>query len=135
MSVSKFKVCLLGEGRVGKTSILLRFTKNEFRDGELPTDNGYCAEKIINIAGMPINLALWDTAGQEKYHALAPIFYRGARGFVLVYDITDIQSFIRVKTWVKELHKDIGTECLIIIVGNKIDSERSRNVDEAEAVK
>lgn len=75
-----------------------------------------------------MNLAIWDTAGQEKFHALGPIYYRSSNGAVLVYDITDEDSFQKVKSWVKELRKMLGTDICLVIAGNKTDLEKNRNV-------
>lgn len=80
-----------------------------------------------------MNLAIWDTAGQEKFHALGPIYYRQSNGAVLVYDITDEDSFQKVKSWVKELKKMLGTDICLVIVGNKTDLEKDRNVSLEEA--
>ena len=76
-----------------------------------------------------------DTAGQERYHVLGPIYYRDAKGAILVYDITDIDSFVKVKKWVKELHSMVGTNIAIAICGNKMDKEREKVVDLREAEK
>lgn len=80
-------------------------------------------------------LSIWDTAGQERYHSLGPIYYRNANGAVLVYDITDASSFVRVQRWVKELRKMVGdrNKICLIIVGNKADLSRQRAVDAEEA--
>ena len=85
-------------------------------------------KKKINIAGKAVNLAIWDTAGQEKFHALGPIYYRMSNGAILVYDITDEDSFNKVKNWVKELKKMLGGDICLTIAGNKIDLEKDRNV-------
>ena len=84
--------------------------------------------KRLNIRGKRVTLSIWDTAGQERFHALGPIYYRDANGAVLVYDITDADSFIKVKNWVKELRKMLGNDISLIIVGNKIDLEKQRRV-------
>jgi len=73
-------------------------------------------------------LAVWDTAGQEKFHALGPIYYRDANGALLVYDITDNDSFVRVQNWIKELRKMLGADIVLAIAGNKCDMERNRVV-------
>lgn len=78
-------------------------------------------------------MSLWDTAGQEKFHALGPIYYRSSNGAVLVYDITDQDSFQKVKNWVKELRKMLGTDICLVIVGNKSDLENDRTVDFEES--
>jgi Ras-related protein Rab-21 len=80
-------------------------------------------------------VSIWDTAGQERFHALGPLYYREADGAVLVYDITDEQSFKRVQDWVKELRKMLGEDICIALAGNKADMEKQRNVDKDEALK
>lgn len=80
-----------------------------------------------------MNLAIWDTAGQEKFHALGPIYYRSSNGAILVYDITDEDSFQKVKSWVKELRKILGSDICLVIVGNKTDLAKDRNVVLSEA--
>lgn len=89
--------------------------------------------KKLNIDGNRVNLSIWDTAGQEKFHALGPIYYRSSNGAVLVYDITDQDSFQKVKNWVKELRKMLGTDICLVIVGNKSDLEKDRTVEFEEA--
>ena len=83
----------------------------------------------MNIRGKRVNLSIWDTAGQERFHALGPIYYRDANGAVLVYDITDADSFTKVKAWIKELRKMLGNDISLAIAGNKIDLEKQRHVD------
>ena len=80
--------------------------------------------KKLSVADTRVNLAIWDTAGQERFHALGPIYYRDAHGAVLVYDITDVDSFQKVKVWVKELRRMVGGDICLVIAGNKIDLER-----------
>lgn len=114
-----FKIVLLGEGAVGKTSIVLRYVEDKFNDKHISTlqvsircslkfwynvktcSNYYRFQasflnKKLNISGKRVNLAIWDTAGQEKFHALGPIYYRMSNGAILVYDITDEDSFQKV---------------------------------------
>jgi Ras-related protein Rab-21 len=100
MSGLRFKIVLLGEGRVGKTSILLRYTKGEFNDRQVSTLQASYLDKKIMIEGSSVQLSVWDTAGQERFHALGPIYYRDADGALLVYDVTDAESFNKVKKWV-----------------------------------
>jgi len=133
-SPSRFKVVLLGEGRVGKTSILLRYIKGEYDDRQVSTLQASYLDKKVNVDGKEVQLSLWDTAGQERFHALGPIYYRDADGALLVYDITDEQSFKKVKTWVRELRKIVGNDIVIAVAGNKIDLEKNRHVNEQDAV-
>uniref|UniRef100_A0A3Q3GN61 Ras-related protein Rab-21 n=1 Tax=Labrus bergylta TaxID=56723 RepID=A0A3Q3GN61_9LABR len=117
-----FKVVLLGEGCVGKTSLVLRYCENKFNDKHITTLQASFLTKKLNITGKRVNLAIWDTAGQERFHALGPIYYRDSNGAILVYDITDEDSFQKVKNWI----------CLCI-VGNKIDLDKDRHVSVEEA--
>lgn len=128
-----FKVVLLGEGCVGKTSLVLRYCQNTFNDKHLTTLQASFLKKRMNIQGRRIDLNIWDTAGQERFHALGPIYYRESQGAVLVYDITDEDSFSKVKDWVKELRKIIGQDICLCICGNKSDMEKNRHVDHDEA--
>ncbi|CAH1798394.1 unnamed protein product [Owenia fusiformis] len=128
-----FKVVLLGEGCVGKTSLVLRYVENKFNDKHLTTLQASFLNKKLNINGKRVNLAIWDTAGQERFHALGPIYYRDSNGAILVYDITDEDSFHRVKNWVKELKKMLGNDICLCIAGNKIDLEKDRHVTVQEA--
>jgi len=131
----QFKVVLLGEGRVGKTSLVLRYTQNSFEEKTPSTVQASFQTKRLNLDGQSINLSVWDTAGQERFHALGPIYYRDANGALLVYDITDNDSFVRVQNWVKELRKMLGQDIVLAIAGNKSDLERNRvvPVDKAES--
>lgn len=130
----KFKIVLLGEGRVGKTSIIVRFTRDEFHDREVSTIQAVHSDKKIMVSGQSLQLSIWDTAGQERFHALGPIYYRDADGALLVYDITDAESFEKVKKWVKELRKVVGNDIVLVIAGNKSDLEKKRAVKEQEAI-
>jgi Ras-related protein Rab-21 len=126
---------LLHIGSVGKTSLFLRFTVNKFNPTHETTLQASYQNKRINLPdGKRANLAIWDTAGQERFHSLGPIYYRDSNGAILVYDITDRNSFVRVQNWVKELRKMLGKDIELAIVGNKIDLEANRvvTVDEAE---
>lgn len=134
-SSSPFKVVLLGEGCVGKTSLVLRYCQNTFNDKHLTTLQASFLKKRMNIQGKRVDLNIWDTAGQERFHALGPIYYRDSQGAILVYDITDEDSFKKVKDWVKELRKIVGQDICLCICGNKADMEKQRNVDHEAAVK
>ena len=136
--IPQYKVVLLGEGRVGKTSILLRFVENSYIEGRPPTFQASYLNKHVTVDDKrEAQLSIWDTAGQERFHSLGPIYYRDAKGAILVYDITDESTFDRVKSWTKELRKMVGdnTKICITIVGNKIDLERHRVVSQQAAKK
>jgi len=134
MSSSNFKVVLLGEGRVGKTCVCLRYVQGSFTDKQESTIQATYLDKRLNIGKRSVRLMIWDTAGQERFHALGPIYYRDANGALLVYDITDRASFTKVRHWIKELRNVVGKNIVIVIAGNKSDLEKKRQVDEADAV-
>jgi small GTP-binding protein len=91
---ARFKVVLLGEGAVGKSSMMLRYVENKFNPRHLSTIQASFATKKLNIDGRDVELNIWDTAGQEKFHALGPIYYRDSHGALLIYDITGYK-FVR----------------------------------------
>eukprot|EP01059_Diplonema_ambulator_P015861 TRINITY_DN2707_c2_g1_i1.p2 TRINITY_DN2707_c2_g1~~TRINITY_DN2707_c2_g1_i1.p2 ORF type:complete len:218 (+),score=64.00 TRINITY_DN2707_c2_g1_i1:76-729(+) len=128
----KFKIVLLGEGRVGKTSLVRRYVLDEFDDKQKSTvqANMYSSKKL-HVDDRVANIAIWDTAGQERFRALGPIYYRDANGALLVYDITDADTFDKVKTWVRELRKMVGDDIKIVVAGNKCDLQSRRQVDES----
>jgi len=116
----------------------LRFVEGNYTDGQQPTTQAsYLEKSVYNKKGEKARLSIWDTAGQERFYALGPIYYRGADGALIVYDITDASSFNRVQAWTKELRKMIGGEeyISISIIGNKMDLESKRNVDEEEVLR
>lgn len=134
MGRKKIKVVMLGEGRVGKTSLLHRFVHNSFdEECKSTTKATMYANTKMEVGGTVADVSIWDTAGQERYHALGPIYYRDAHGAVLAYDITDKDSFDRVKVWLKELHQVVGENISVVVVGNKVDMERERKVDKSHA--
>merc|ERR1719353_835424 len=128
-----YKIVILGEGRVGKTSLLRRYVTSNFDDREVSTQNAAYLEKKVAIRGEQVQLCLWDTAGQERFHALAPIYYRDADGALLVYDITDPSSFERAAKWVKELRAQGSAHCVLAIVGNKCDLRGQAKVSTGDA--
>merc|ERR1711998_590506 len=131
-SGNNFKLVLLGEGRVGKTSTVLRYVQDKFDDRTQATIQASFLSKRLSVAGENVSIAIWDTAGQERFHALGPIYYRDADGALLVFDVTDGESFEKVKMWVKELRKMVGRDIAIAIAGNKSDLERNRQVTTEE---
>lgn len=128
-----FKLVLLGDGRVGKTSLVLQYVNNVFSDKQQATVQASYLTKRLVVEGAPITLSIWDTAGQERFHALGPIYYRDADAALLVYDIMDNDSFIRVKKWVKELQQMASKDIIMAIAANKSDLVRSKKFDVQEA--
>ena len=120
--VSTLKILTLGDASVGKTCILLRFAENEFPTSTMPTIGIEYKSKTIKINNHPLKLQIWDTAGQERYHKiLASTFYRRANGIVLVYDITNPDSFNHVDNWMKQIRQKADPNIEVVLVGNKQD--------------
>ncbi|WWC86875.1 uncharacterized protein L201_001754 [Kwoniella dendrophila CBS 6074] len=128
------KVVLLGSQGVGKTSLILRYTTRTFSPVPAPATIGSSlhARKLVHD-GTRVKLQIWDTAGQERFRSMAPIYYRGAHVCVLVYDISDRQSFEDVRSWLEELGRTVPKETVIFVVGAKIDLEKNRAVTFEEA--
>jgi len=122
------KVVFLGDTAVGKSCLAVRFARNEFFEFQEPTIGAAFLGKNINLNDKRYKFEIWDTAGQERYRSLAPMYYRGAKAAVIVYDITDEGTFKGAKTWVSEIKKK-SNNCLILLVGNKVDLTNNRKVD------
>lgn len=122
------KVVFLGDTSVGKSCLAVRFVRNEFFEFQEPTIGAAFLGKNINLNDKRYKFEIWDTAGQERYRSLAPMYYRGAKAAVIVYDITDEDTFKGAKTWVSEIKKK-SNNCFILLVGNKVDLTNNRKVD------
>ncbi|CAL5228413.1 g11543 [Coccomyxa viridis] len=131
-SKQKAKFVLLGEGRVGKTSLVSRIIHNTFNDSQQATVQAAFTSKTVEVDKQQVEVAFWDTAGQERFHSLAPLYYRDADAALLVYDITDKQTLQQVQNWVKELQAMVGAITLTIL-GNKSDMAKQQAVAEEEA--
>lgn len=124
-----FKIVLLGDSGVGKSNLVFRFTRNEFNKDSKSTIGVEFATKTVQIDDNKLVKAqIWDTAGQERYRSIASSYYRGAVGALLVYDVTDRNSFNHVPMWLKEVEENAEKDCLIMLVGNKMDLQEQRTV-------
>eukprot|EP01059_Diplonema_ambulator_P004920 TRINITY_DN1464_c1_g1_i1.p1 TRINITY_DN1464_c1_g1~~TRINITY_DN1464_c1_g1_i1.p1 ORF type:complete len:200 (+),score=34.88 TRINITY_DN1464_c1_g1_i1:97-696(+) len=134
MTQLSFKLVLLGESAVGKSSIVLRFVRQDFLEHQEATIGAAFLTQVVNLGDQQsIKFEIWDTAGQERYKSLAPMYYRGAAAAVIVYDITDMNSFVRAKNWVQELQRQGDNSVVIALAGNKSDLAENRVVESAEA--
>lgn len=115
------KVVLVGAAHTGKTSIVNRFIYGEFSPHTMPSTQPAFFQKKIWFDGTEFTLDIWDTAGQEQYHALSPMFYRDADAGIVVFDLTDSASFNKSKQWVSELRQARGTDISLVVAGNKSD--------------
>lgn len=133
-----FKVLLIGDSGVGKSSLLLSFISNcqQFPRDLSPTIGVDFKIKLLTTAGKRLKLTIWDTAGQERFGSLISSYYRGAHAIILVYDVTRRETFTCLsKTWVKELERCCtNPDCVKILVGNKVDRENERAVTMEEGM-
>ncbi|KAG7662171.1 YPT52 [[Candida] subhashii] len=131
---AQFKLVLLGESAVGKSSIVHRFVKNTFDDLRESTIGAAFLTQTITIpeSNTTIKFEIWDTAGQERYKSLAPMYYRNAHAALCVYDITSRVSFNKAQDWIKELKRQAPEGIVIALVGNKADLADNREVEQSE---
>ncbi|CAB4311798.1 unnamed protein product [Prunus armeniaca] len=127
-----FKAVLIGDSGVGKSNLLSRFSKDEFRLDSKPTIGVEFAYRNIKVGDKLIKAQIWDTAGQERFRAITSSYYRGALGAILVYDITRKLSFENVSKWLRELREYGNSDMVIVLAGNKLDLSHSREVSEEE---
>ncbi|XP_054470901.1 ras-related protein Rab-17-like [Anoplopoma fimbria] len=129
----RVKMVLLGSSGVGKSSLALRFGKDEFRSTS-PTIGCAYLTRAVYLKDVTLRFEIWDTAGQEKYHSVTPLYYRGAHAALLVYDVSQRETFVRALVWLKELEKQyIPGSTVIWLVGNKVDLAQGRQVSVQEA--
>ncbi|KAJ6665345.1 hypothetical protein lerEdw1_004394 [Lerista edwardsae] len=128
-----FKIVLLGNTSVGKSSLAYRYVKKNFQES-LPTVGCSFFSQLLRFDNAMVKLEIWDTAGQEKYHSVCHLYYRSANAAILVYDITRKESLEKAKVWLNELEKQFRPEeIIIVLVGNKLDLSAVREVTSQEA--
>ena len=123
-----FKVLLIGNSSVGKSSLLLRFVDNQWNDLFVPTIGVDFKIRTMEIDNKNVKLQIWDTAGQERFKNITASYYRGAHGIFVVYDISDTESFKNINNWLIEIEKNANKNVYKILVGNKCDLEDKRTV-------
>jgi Ras-related protein Rab-1A len=128
-----FKILLIGNSAVGKSSLLMRFADNVFHETFLPTIGVDFKIRTIEQAGSIVKLQMWDTAGQEKFKTITSAYFKGAQGIILVFDLTDQQSFLNVQNWLAESERYSGPNVVRILVGNKCDLVEQRQVSRKQA--
>ena len=125
-----FKFILIGDSTVGKTCILTRFVDGWFKAESEPTIGVEFGSKVIKCkSGITIRLQVWDTAGQESFRSITRSYYRGAIGALLVYDITNQQSFDNLPNWLRDSLEATNQNIGLVLVGNKADLENQRQVN------
>merc|ERR1712087_1099797 len=128
-----FKLVLIGDASVSKTSLLLRFADDSFEDNYISTVGVDFRFRTVTVYNELVKLQIWDTAGQERFRTITSAYYRGANGVILVYDITNAETFSHVQDWLDEVHKAAGESVTKLVVGNKADLTDLRKVEEDRA--
>ncbi|XP_076270574.1 ras-related protein Rab-18-B-like isoform X2 [Rhynchophorus ferrugineus] len=132
--LTTLKILIIGESGVGKSSLLLRFTEDNFDPEQTLTIGVDFKTKKVTLDGNTVKLAIWDTAGQERFRTLTPSYYRDAQGAILVFDVSSYSTFAKLETWLSELDTYSTKNNIVkMIVGNKIDVE-NREVTREQAM-
>ncbi len=118
------KILLIGDSGVGKSSMMIRFADDEFVDQSIPTIGVDFKIRTVEFNNKTYKIQIWDTAGQERFRTITSSYYRGAQGIIIVYDITNKESFDNVKIWLTECSR-YNDRAQIILVGNKSDLDKS----------
>jgi len=126
-----FKIVIIGDSGVGKSNLLSRYTRDEFKQESKSTIGVEFATKIFKIDNKTIKAQCWHTAGQERYRSITSAYYRGALGALLVYDITRRATFNNIERWLKEL-RELNDTITITLIGNKSDLNNKRAVTTEE---
>lgn len=127
-----FKVLLIGDSGTGKSCLLIRFVEDIFSDNYISTIGVDFKIKTIEIEGKTVKMQVWDTAGQERFRTITASYYRGSNGVIIVYDVTDRESFEHVDFWMKEVDRLASPDVCRLLVGNKTDLTDKRAVTKEE---
>ncbi len=130
-----FKILLLGNSDVGKSSLLLRYVDAVWNESFVPTIGVDFKVKTLDIEDKKLKMQIWDTAGQERFRNVVSTYFRGSNGILLLYDITNRDSFKDLESWLIEIEKNSDENVLKILIGNKNDLEEERVIsyDEGKA--
>ena len=123
-----FKTLIIGDANVGKSNLLIRYVKNEYVPDMKSTVGVEFGSKILKIYDINVKVQIWDTAGQERYRSVTSSYYKGSKGVLIVYDITNYSSFESVDRWINEFRMKSDENSAIVLVGNKNDNEELRKV-------
>jgi small GTP-binding protein len=127
----KFKLLLLGDSAVGKSSLILRWTLDQFSPNLTSTVGVNFKSRKVQCFGEWIQVQVWDTSGQENFHKITTSYYRGAQGIMLVYDVTEKKSLENVSYWIKNIKAHASASVQIVLVGNKIDLRGCSEIDQS----
>jgi Ras-related protein Rab-8A len=123
------RLLTLGDSGAGKSSLLLRYTQNEFNVEYMPTIGIDFRLKTVEVKGKTVKVQVWDTAGQERFRTITHNYYRGAHGIALVYDITSKASFDNIRKWIADVQSYAESHVNIVLIGNKCDLQDQRVID------
>ena len=126
------KIVIIGDSGVGKTNLVSRYLHNTFKEDTKATIGVEFGEKPYTFNGSKIKAQIWDTAGQERYRSIATLYYKGAKGNVVVYDVTQRTSFENVEKWINQTKQHTDPNISLILVANKIDLVDNREVTKEE---
>eukprot|EP00331_Platyophrya_macrostoma_P028589 CAMPEP_0176447920 /NCGR_PEP_ID=MMETSP0127-20121128/25395_1 /TAXON_ID=938130 /ORGANISM="Platyophrya macrostoma, Strain WH" /LENGTH=173 /DNA_ID=CAMNT_0017834611 /DNA_START=53 /DNA_END=574 /DNA_ORIENTATION=+ len=129
------KVLPLGDSGVGKSSLIIRITDDTFSESYISTIGVDFKLKTLELEGQNIKFQLWDTAGQERFGTITAPYYKGAKIIILVFDLTDADSFKDLAGWHKQVQDNTTEGVKLLLVGNKLDLESKRAVTKEEAIK
>ncbi|KAI9015664.1 ras family-domain-containing protein [Phycomyces nitens] len=131
----KYKLVFLGEQSVGKTSLITRFMYDTFDNTYQATIGIDFLSKTMYLEDKTVRLQLWDTAGQERFRSLIPSYIRDSSVAVIVYDISNRDSFLNTSKWIDDVRAERGNEAIVVLVGNKTDLNEKREVTAEEGEK
>ena len=129
-----FKIVIVGDSGVGKSNIMTRYTINQFQYETKSTVGVELQSKLYNLDGKIIKIQLWDTAGQERYKSITSAYFKGAKGAMIVYDLTRMESFESLDRWYQQVVEYGDNDIVVIQVGNKSDLNSNRQVDKEVAL-
>lgn len=130
--MNTYRVVLIGNAYVGKTALIMKYVNRTIQQQYEETVGAAFHTYQTKFEDKQYTIQVWDTAGQEKYRSLGPVYYRNTIAAILVFDITDRQSFQDLSGWIENFRSVAGSKPLIFIVGNKADLESNHKVDETE---
>jgi Ras-related protein Rab-2A len=127
-----FKFIIVGNSAVGKSCLLLRFDEDRFQPIHDVTVGVTFSVKMVKIDGQDVKVQIWDTAGQEIFRSITRSYYRDSACAIIVYDLTDRNSFEKIEDWIRDVRNLAPPDCLLVLFGNKLDLEQSRVIATAQ---